>query len=452
MLSRILLCIPLVFVTAALCGAQVPQPAPAEVEDEIEALKAENADLKSQLNALEAKVDEMPLDLYRSLRPDDDLIRSGFIQKGGITGSMDKLLNVNLFLGSRYAAIKNDNAAVNNDVDGFSIPFARLHLTGQAMADVYYTASFEFTNFNDSWIYQYPGLNDDNVYEAALTWRPSYVSENCPFVENFEITAGLTRTFLSPAGMEEPWQLDFIEYPLIVYRLLPPGLNRDKGAYLRTDLIEGGRVKFWAGLWNGAHRQLPMDGTGFQAVTAYDAWGNGQDNDRLGFMSRLQVDVLDEDEYFLMFSGGVSRNRLTFTEIPVGGFLPVRTETRTDRILNVASELRFNDHNTWAKAEFMHAYVHGVQAPTERGYYVAVGHMLAPFLENLEVAARYEGIKVNDGMHAGNDLNYFTAGLNFYFDPEQKNDAKVQLNYMIRKERGPDITDNALLLQFVLGF
>jgi len=448
MLKQILICIPIVLLIMTPWGAaQDGATEPADVHQKIKALEDQNKKLTEKVNALEEDVKGLPVDTHLSYRL-DDTVHSGFIRKGDLTGAFDKLMNVNLFMGARYSAI-NNNASMNPDVDGFSTPFARLHLTGQAYKSVFYTASFEFTDFNDGWLYQYPNFNDDNLYEASLSWKPEM--GDCPALNRFQVTAGLTKTFLSPAGESEVWQQEFIEYPLMVYRLLPPGLNRDIGAYMYGDCLDEGRLKFWLGCWNGAHRQISMAGTNFNTVNAYDAWGNGGSSDQLSLMARAQLDVFDEDNLFLMFSGAFERGTVNYTESVGAGPITVH-DFQTDSIFAAATEIRFNDRNTWAKGEYMHTHVENANAPTQEGGYIAVGHLLAPFLENLEVAARMDKVKIDDHQHIGNDLTNYTAGVNFYFDPEHKHDAKVQLNYVIRKESGNHVKDNAVILQFVLGF
>jgi hypothetical protein len=462
MVKRLLVCVPAILVLVAAVGLAKDDPAQkGDVEQQIKQLKAENEKLRAQVEEIDAKVqdvvdqqssnDETTLDRFYNMVFQDEVYESGFVKKGGLTGTMEKLLNINLFLGARYTAVENES--INpNDVDGFSIPFARLHLTGQAYTNISYTASFDFADFNDNWLFVYPDLEESPLQVATVTWSP-----DCPAAEDVGLTVGLTQTFLSPAGAESPWQLDFIEYPQTVYYLLPPGAARDVGAYITADFMEGSRFKIWAGVWNGAHRRILMSGTTspipgipFNDITAVDAWGGGDDNDTLMAMGRAQLNILDEEEYFLMFSGGISRNRVTFVEAVGPVPFVFSHENEDDTIYNAAGELRFMQRKTWIKSEYMHARVDDTSAPSHEGYFIAAGHRLDMISEQLEVLFRYDRVKLDDHMHAYGDALHKTYGLNFFFDPDHKNDAKVQLNFIDRKDGQLD--DYAFITQFVVGF
>jgi hypothetical protein len=461
MAKRILVCVPAILVCMAAYGLAQDDPAQqADLKQQIDQLKAENEQLREQVQDIDAKVQDVldnqaadsktTLDRFYSMVLQDEMYETGFIRKGGLTGTMEKLLNINVFLGTRYNAIDNDNLNPSSDVDGFSIPFARLHLTGQAFTNITYTASFDFSEFNGNWLHVYPDLEENALREATLTWSPE-----CSVAERVGLTVGLTRVFLSPTGMEEVWQTDFIEYPQMVYYLLPPGLSRDVGAFFTADFMEGSRLKIWGGVWNGAHRRIYMSGTqspipgfSYNDITAADAWGGGDYNDTLAAMGRVQLDILDEEEYFLMFSGGIERNRISYAEA-VGPII-FRQENEDDTIYNAAGEFRFMERKTWIKSEYTHARVDESEAPTHEGYFIAAGHRLDAISEHVEVLARYDRVKLRDHMSGVGDALHKTLGLNYYFDPEHKHDAKVMLNYIDRKD-GP-LDDYAFLVQFVLGF
>jgi len=455
MVTRFLVCVPVILVfTAAFGLAQDGTAQKADLEQQINQLKAENEKLRGQVEDIDAKVqdvldnqsaeEETALDRFYSMAFQDEMYESGFIKKGGLTGTLDKLLNINLFLAARYSAVENSRFN-RNDVDGFSIPFARLHLTGQAYKNLSYTASFEFSEFNDNWLFVYPDYEESTLHQATMTWSP-----DCSFAERVGLTVGLDSVFISPAGMDEPWQTDFIEYPQMVYYLLPPNMAKDIGAVAEADFLEGGRLKFWAGAWNGATRTILMSGTPFDDITAVDAWGGGEDNDTLAAMARVQLNLLDEEEFFLMFSGGYERNRVSYAE-SIGGVLqPFSDNNEDDTIYNAATEFRFLQRKTWIKGEYMHARIADTAAPTHKGYYIAAGHRLDIISEHLEILARYDRVKLEDHMSTWGDALHKTIGLNYYFDPEHKNDAKVQINFVDRDDGVID--DNAFIVQWVLGF
>lgn len=458
----------LVFFMAAYGGAEDLTSEDPDLEKQIDDLKKENKQLRSELDQVNEKVDEAlsrtaglegaeTLDPFTYMSLMDDPVQSGFIRKGSLTGMADKLLNVNVFLGMRFNQINNDSAAalqMEDQIDDFSIPFARLHLSGQAFDEIYYTASFEFADFNDAWLYQYPGMfGDDTLHDVTVSWRPDGM-EDCPLT-SFSVTAGMTQTFMSPAGSTEPWEQDFIEYPQMVYRIMSPGLNRDIGAYAYGDMVGEGRLKVWLGLWNGTHREMYFNGgmaSAIDPVGQLDAWGNGRDSDKFAYMGRVQLDILDEEDYFLMGSAGWSFSNVAY-EVAVGGVpVPGTRNDKLDRIYDVASEFRFLNRTTWVKGEFAHAYTADTMLPTHRGYYLAAGHRLDYISEQFEVVYRYDRVKLRDSFHSSDDVIYNTFGINFYLDPEHKHDAKLQLNYVDRKDSGLDPSNNAFLMQFVLGF
>lgn len=444
MAKRLVLWVPSLLLCLAAYGmAQGKPEEQTDLQSQVKALKAENQRLQEQVDALDAKVqkaledskekEESILDRFYSVLTGEETVQSGFIRKGDLTGTTEKLMNINLFLAARYTGVSN-RTENDRDADGFTIPFARLHLTGQAYTDLRYTASFEFSKFGNNWLYpNSSGFTGNTLQEASLTWNP-----DCPYAEDVGITAGLTRVFLSPAGMDEPWQLDFIEYPQIVYYLLPPGLARDIGAYAYGDFLPEGRLKVWFGAWNGAHRNLPVQGG--LMIDGVDAWGGGKDNDALAVMGRAQVNVLDEEEWFLGLSAGLERNRIRYQP----------QHYKHDLIYDAAGEFRFLERTTWVKGEFMHTRVPSTKIPTMKGYYVAAGHRLDYLSPHFEVLARYDRVMVDLPGDPYGETIQKTVGLNYYFDPEHKHDAKLQFNLVDRKD-GP-LDDHAAMIQFVIGF
>ena len=120
MLKRTLVCLPVLFLLfAALCGAQTLTASDPDLENQVQDLKKENDDLRSKVDRLEEKVDAMAqktadegtgcYDKYYSLYQDE--VYSPYIRKGSETGMLDKLMNVNLFIGVRWQSIQNWNGA-----------------------------------------------------------------------------------------------------------------------------------------------------------------------------------------------------------------------------------------------------------------------------------------------------------------------------------------------------
>jgi len=383
---------------------------------------------------------------------------TGYIKKGDMTGGLDKLLNINLFLAGRSSWVQNDGINSNpvgpaapflpfpvNDNDEITLPGARIYLTGQVVEQVTYKVAYEFSNENDL------GAMDRNgrLTDAMVTWRLPVETD---LMGRLEFNAGLGPVFLSPAGQEDIFFLDTIEHPLIVQNLLPPGTARDKGFYVKGNFLTDDRVQLWAGVYNGAHRALRNDMT--TVSNPYDAWGNmGTDTDQYNYMGRMQVNVLDQDDYFWMVSGGVSRNSAVAFNMVSGGVHRV-----DDVLFDVATKFLFNEKKTWLKAELIRTRTK--HCDDQVGYHVTAGHRLSFLSEGLEAIARYEVLELLDSRSSlFDDLCWKTIGLNYYFDPENVNDGKLQLNYIFRDEAHTDMnwgakhySNDALLLQFVIGF
>lgn len=458
MLKRSLVCFPVLFLLmATYAGAQNTPSADPDLENQVQDLKKENEELREKVDRLEASVDKVlnaseeqgAYDRYYSMYGDEP----GFISKGGQTGTENKLLNINLFLASRWTHVQNVEGGATGllEKDQFTIPFTRLYLSGQVYSSLYYIASFEMSTFNGNWLYMYPGLTDSRLYDAAVIWRPSM--EDVDSVEEFNITTGLTQTFLSPAGEEEPWQLDFIEYPTMVYSILPPGLSRDIGIFTRADFLDQGWLKCWLGLWNGAHRALYLE-DGYEPIAASSAWGDGEDTDNLTAQARIQTNILDEHDYFFMVSGSASFGTVAYGEVPIAG-PPGEFTRKMDRIFNGATEFRLLERSIWIKGEYMHARTIDSNVIPMIGYFVSTGvnlGCLTESLNGLEILYRYDRVKLSQDQTDGDRVINNTAGLNIFFDPEHKHDAKLQFNYIWRMDNSVLPVGNAFIVQFVLGF
>lgn len=377
---------------------------------------------------------------------------TGFIGKGDLTGGLDKLLNINLFLAGRSSWIQNDSINSNpllpfpvNENDEITVPGARLYLTGHVVEQVSYKVAYEFSNENDL------GAMDRNgrLTDAMVTWRLPIETD---LMSRLEFNIGLGPIFLSPAGQDDIFFLDMIEHPLIVQNLLPPGTARDKGFYVKGNFLTQDRVQLWAGIYNGTHRALRNNMT--TVSNPYDAWGNmGSDTDQYNYMGRVQVNILDQDDYFWMVSGGMSKNSAVAQNLMTGAVQRV-----DDVLFDAATEFHFNDDRTWVKAELIRTRTQ--HADDQIGYHFTAGHRLTFLSDGLEAVARYEVIELLDHRSSVfDDLCWKTIGLNYFFDPDNVNESKLQLNYVFRDEAHTDMNwgashyeNDALLLQFVLGF
>ncbi len=375
---------------------------------------------------------------------DDDSIYTGFIKKGPMTGNLYKLMNVNLFLAGRFSQIDNsgiDSAFGRDDADSVGVPGARLYLTGQVYSDLFYKVAYEFSTENDL----DPADRNGRLTDAMLTWR---IPIETDLLNRLEFNVGLGPIFLSPAGQEDLFLLDTIEHPLIVQNILPPGTARDEGIYFKGSFLDRDTIQVWGGLYNGAHRQIGAAGALPPTSFAVDAWGSspGTDVDPFAYMGRIQVNVLNEEDYFFMVSGGMSHNRV------LDG--PMRRKIE-DTLLDLATEIRFNDRLTWLKSEFIRTRTH--HADDMYGFHVTAGHRIDFISEHLEVVARWDQQKLNDHRSSVDDMWAATFGVNYFFDPEHQHDGKFQLNYVVKETRNTDLArpfhgDSALALQFVMGF
>ena len=106
MATRFLVCVPAILVfTAAFGLAQDGTAQKADLEQQINQLKVENEKLRGQVEDIDAKVqdvldnqsaeEETALDRFYSMAVQDEMYESGVIKKGGLTGTLDKLLSLN---------------------------------------------------------------------------------------------------------------------------------------------------------------------------------------------------------------------------------------------------------------------------------------------------------------------------------------------------------------------
>jgi|GEM_PF-3289199 len=384
---------------------------------------------------------------------ESQLYSTGLIKKGGMTGNIDKLLNVNIFVAGRMSQIPNKkitSVLEGDDVDSFSVPGARLYLTGQVYTDVFYKVAYEFSNENDL----DPNDRNGRLTDAMLTWKLPVETD---LIDRLDVNVGLGPIFLSPAGEEDIFFLDTIEHPLIVRNFLPPGTARDKGLFFKGSFLGQETLQVWAGMYNGTHRRIgvsdPMGLAPAPMLTseAVDAWGTnaGEDVDQFAYMGRAQLNILNEENMFFMVSGGVSRTPFLRPDPAT------HAEILDDTLFDLATEVRFNKRQTWLKGEI-------IRTNTEKtddllGFHVTGGHRLGFITESLEVVLRYEQQDLDDHVSSVDDLWAVTVGLNYFFNPEYEHDAKLQLNYIKRESAQTQFAngirgDNAVLLQFVLGF
>ncbi len=381
---------------------------------------------------------------------EEDPIYSGFIKKGGLTGNLDKLMNVNLFLAGRASRLDNDGLNEiygRDDGDNIGVPGARLYLTGQVYTDLSYRVAYEFSTENDL----DPLDRNGRLTDAMLTWRLPLVTD---LINSIDFNVGLGPIFLSPTGEDDIFFRDIIDSSLIEQNILPPGGARDTGMFLKGSFLDRDIVQIWAGIYNGTHRLLQTRGTVAPFSQAVDAWrtGNGTDLDQFAYMGRAQVKILDEEDYFLTTSAGLSINKI-LDEIHRGH---VRSRSVKDMIYSGAAEFRFNKRLTWVKGEIL-------RTRTEHfadmyGFHVTAGHRLTFLpIKNIEVVARYERQRLDDHRSSADDLWAATAGVNYFFDPEHQNDGKFQLNYVVKSAVQTDLAwgihrDQSLVFQFVIGF
>jgi hypothetical protein len=204
-------------------------------------------------------------------------------------------------------------------------------------------------------------------------------------------------------------------------------------------------------MYNGTHRMIGTQGAPIPISPALDAWGsspNGDDVDQFCYMGRAQLNILNEEDFFFMVSGGISKNSVI-------DWVAVETRRVDDTLLDLATEYRFNKRQTWIKGELIRTRTHHYD--DMYGFHITAGHLLDFITDHLEVVARYEKQELDDHRSSVDDLWSATFGLNYFFDPEHQNDAKMQLNYVVKEAAETDLArgftgDNSLLFQFVLGF
>jgi phosphate-selective porin OprO and OprP len=80
-----------------------------------------------------------------------------------------------------------------------------------------------------------------------------------------------------------------------------------------------------------------------------------------------------------------------------------------------------------------------------KGYYIQAAYYVVP--QKLQIVGKYDNYDPNKDKD-DDALTVYTAGLNYYFNAS----AKIQIAYNVRKEQGPEISNNFAAVQFQIGF
>ena len=212
--------------------------------------------------------------------------------------------------------------------------------------------------------------------------------------------------------------------------------DRDVGITVFGSLWEG-MVKYYAGIYNGT-------GDYFRGSLNYE-----------------------DDEDFLRIMGDYAY-ALRAVVNPLGDFPDTESDFSGEVKVSIGASLSFNDiavgqnwHNRytvygvdgvirgyglsitgeWIKSVQENKFYSTLMEKTDRdGFFVQAGYFVYP--DYIEAVYRYEQFDDNSHLQDNGDIKYHTIGLNYYV--KQNNNFKVQVNYIIRGEDGPEIFNDGL--------
>jgi hypothetical protein len=223
--------------------------------------------------------------------------------------------------------------------------------------------------------------------------------------------------FAVPFSMENTtasWNLDFINRPTVIDELVP---GRDPNAIGYDQGIQlYGATRAKSGKLTALYTLALLNGSGI---------ATDDTNDRKDPDIHLVFNPLSKFAF-----GG------SYYDGAVGA-------ARTD-FIRTGYEAAYRSAPWTLKSE----YITGKDGAIHKnGWYVTALRMLTK--SGLQFGARYDVFDPNTDVD-DNALNTLTAGFNWFLDP--KGYSKWQLNYERRREEGPQIANDRLLVQFQAGF
>lgn len=222
--------------------------------------------------------------------------------------------------------------------------------------------------------------------------------------------------FAVPFGIENttpPWNLDFINCPLVVTEMVP---GRDPGAIgYDTGVQLYGATHAKSGRINTLYTLALLNGAGI---------GADDNNDR------------KDPNIHLVFN---PTGRFSFG----GSYYDGATGAARTEFTRTGYEAIFRSAPWTVKSE----YITGKDGTVRKnGWYLT---LLRHLKDNVHLGVRYDRFEPNTGID-DDALNTLTAGLNWFLD--EKGYSRWQVNYERRREEGEQIANDRFLVQFQAGF
>lgn len=321
--------------------------------------------------------------------------------------------------------------------EGFRIPRWRFGVSVTLFEHVRFDVTMGESEFRNE--------SDVNLLDALVTLT---------YIDAANVSFGAGKVPFGRQHLTSSKNMQFIFRPTMVENYVVPQLGADPGDYNPDDFnglgvpdrdvgitvfgkLWEGIFKYYVGIYNGTGDLFKgvinheKDTDFFKSLGDY-AYVLRAEVNPLGDFSSVEADFLGDIKVGIGASG-------FFNDISLSpDFHNIYKGCGVDGAIR---GFGFSLTGEWIWSEQKIEFEDNELDKTERsGFFVQAGYFVWP--NYLEAVYRYEQFDDNDHFDDNGDIKYHTIGLNYYV--RQNNDFKVQLNYIIRGEDGPEIFNDAL--------
>ncbi len=323
-----------------------------------------------------------------------------------------------------YGEKEFDGRTYDNTLRG-QIKRARVKLTGEVLDNITYKLS---TDLKDN----------AELYDAAVTF--THLGDAA------HITLGQFKPHVSKEALRSSSELDFIErYQGAIYGIGDDAPTGEPNIGLGLDnefrnigvMLSGHPVEIFS-------YSLFMGNSGGGA----NLGTTGRDN--LFFSGRIEASLIDALRFGAAYANTEKSNR--------GGFdKKFRTQVWTLDAsydvggLTIAGEFIGGNTDATTNQGFSGASATGKEV-VWHAYYIMGAYWITDNIRGLVRFEEFDPDTAVTGSDSYRYLHYYTFGLNYYFDPDDIQQCKLQLEYQIREETSPDLADNILRLALQVSF
>ena len=366
----------------------------AEVEEEMRQLRRELAEQRKHTQALEKRMQE--LEARATAKEKEPALEAGY-DGGFYIKSKDKPYSMvfNGFGQFTYSLNKRDGKNINHT---FDVSLARLAISG----NVFDPKLAYFMQIQGSTL-----GNSNNV--TMLDWWMKY-----SFMPELGVQTGRFVLPYSRQFYTHPGNLLFADLSEADFAF---NLPRSIGAHASGKL---GRLSYHAAILN--------------SIRALDAPGQQNFGSQIGFLGRVEFDILNPYGYYETSPKPVADPQLSIgfaaAYNPIDGGSSFQNLIAGDRTTNLTLDLGYR----WDRLSFQTAgyYRHdnfntaGRSNGNDWGYYSQMGYYLIP--ERLEATGRISGLEFDKLNVSGvfRKTTAYTAGLNYYL---HGHNLKLQMDY-----------------------